>query len=29
MLEARILKNDVPKVYRRRAPHYDLWARRT
>jgi demethylmenaquinone methyltransferase / 2-methoxy-6-polyprenyl-1,4-benzoquinol methylase len=28
ILEARIPKSDVPKVYRRLAPHYDAWARR-
>jgi ubiquinone/menaquinone biosynthesis C-methylase UbiE len=29
MLEARIPKSDVPKLYRRLARHYDLWAKRT
>jgi ubiquinone/menaquinone biosynthesis C-methylase UbiE len=29
ILEARIAKSDVPEVYRRLAPHYDAWARRT
>jgi len=28
ILEARIPKADVPKVYRRLARHYDVWARR-
>jgi ubiquinone/menaquinone biosynthesis C-methylase UbiE len=27
ILEARIAKSDVPKLYRRLAPHYDAWAR--